>query len=55
MSDDDVRKRLLEQPCFEQAAKAVSRLGILLLLLISQQDGRRMVAAAGGPTAIQPK
>jgi len=27
VSDDDVQKRLLEKPCFELAAKDVSRLG----------------------------
>ena len=27
VSDDDVRKRLLEKPCFELAAKGVFRLG----------------------------
>jgi len=27
ISDDDVRKRLFEKPCFELAAKSVFRLG----------------------------
>jgi len=27
LSDDDVRKRLFEKPCFELAAKGVFRLG----------------------------
>jgi len=32
VSDDDVRKRLLEKPCIELAAKAVFRLGRCYIL-----------------------
>jgi len=53
VSDDDVRKRLIEKPCFELAAKGLFRLEMLHLLAgrprssgrqLEKQGYRRLIA-----------